>query len=112
MLGSLPQGLFFWKTDIPEILRHAHFEKSVILLRFGQNIHLDTQRDSREALWKASGGSQETLFGHLCLQGLGTQSGRNQDDRKPAPRWLRGDARGANFRRSWELGITARTPTV
>ena len=49
------------RSDIPEFLRHAHFEKSVILLRFGQNIHLDTQRDSREALRRTSEGSQDTL---------------------------------------------------
>ena len=61
MLGSLPQGLFFWKNDIPEIWRHAHFEKSAILLRFDQNIDLDTQRDSQEALGRPSGGLQEAL---------------------------------------------------
>ena len=62
MLGSLPQGaFFFWRNDIPEILRHVHFEQNAILLSFGENIDLDTQRDSREALWKLSEGSQETL---------------------------------------------------
>ena len=57
----LAGAFFFWKNDIPEILRHAHFEKSAILLRFGQNIDIDTQRDSQEALRRASEGSQDTL---------------------------------------------------
>ena len=63
MLGSLPQGLFFLeKNDIPENLRHAHFEeKTIILLIFCENIDIGTQRDSQEALSRASEGSRETL---------------------------------------------------
>ena len=56
-----PAGACFWKNDIPEIVRRVHFEKDVILLRFGQNIHLDTQRDSQEALRRPSGGPQEAV---------------------------------------------------
>ena len=57
----------FYKLDLQscdpksEFLRHAHFEEIAILLIFGQNVDLDTPRDSQEALWRLSGSSQETL---------------------------------------------------
>ena len=56
-----PSAVFFLENDIPEILEHVHFERSVILLRFSENIHVNAQRDSQEPLRRSSGGPQETL---------------------------------------------------
>ena len=61
---SLPLGLrrlFFQKLTCLDFLDMPTLGKSVILLRFGQNIHPDTLRYSQEALWRASGSSQEAL---------------------------------------------------
>ena len=62
MLGTTPQGLLFLKQiQFSEVLGRTHFEEIACLLIFGQNVNLDTARDSQEALRKLSGGSQEAL---------------------------------------------------
>ena len=40
LLGCSRRGFYFWKINISEILRHAHFEEIAFLLIFGQNIDL------------------------------------------------------------------------
>ena len=61
---SLPLGLrrlFFQKLTCLDFSDMSLFGKSVILLRFGQNIDPGTQRYSQEALRRPSGASQDTL---------------------------------------------------
>ena len=55
-----PPAAFFPEIDMSGFFGHAHFWKSMILLRFGQNIGPGTQKYSQEAFRRLSGYSQET----------------------------------------------------
>ena len=99
MLGTPRRDFYFWKISVSEILRHAHFEEIALLFIFGQNVHPDTQSDTQEALRRTLAGSQEAVRRHPGAPGAGS------------PRQAAA-AHGINWKASWELGITARTPTV
>ena len=66
-----PPAAFFPEIDMSGFFGHVPFWKKYDL-RLDPNIHPDTLRYSQEALWRLSGGTQGALWGHLCLQGLGT----------------------------------------
>ena len=74
LLGCSRRGFYFWKINISEILRHAHFEEIAFLLIFGQNVHPDTPRDSQEALQVLSGDSQKASPSSLEATGEPDQS--------------------------------------
>ena len=56
-----PPAAFFQKLTCLDFSNMSLFGKGLILLRFGQKIHPDTQGDSQEALRRLSGGSLEVL---------------------------------------------------
>ena len=87
-----PPAAFFPEIDMSGFFGHAHFWKKC---DFAQIWSKYRPRYSKILL----GSSQEALR---------ILSGYSRDN----PRNGRGDARGTNFGTSWELGITARTPTV
>ena len=98
-----PPAAFFPEIDMSGFFGHAHFGKKCdfaqIWSKYRPRYSKILSGSSQEALRRLSEGSQKALR---------ILSGYSRDN----PRNGRGDARGTNFGTSWELGITARTPTV